>query len=182
MSQANSRIRRRAGAAAALLISCCTLVATAALPVGAADAAEPAAWNRTDPIGDAPPPADITTAATHWGPKGTTIFVRVDVLDLEQTGRFRVSLVDDGETIHIFVKKNLTTTLPRIQSFDVEGNHQNLPCKGISVEWNAIADYVFVSAPLGSCVDSGPWGTDGVLLKGPLGAVDKVGRIFWTGD
>jgi hypothetical protein len=181
MFTANSPVRRRAGAAAHL-IACSALVATAVLPVGAADAAEPAPWSRTDPTGDAPPPADIMTAATHWGPKGKTIFVRVEVRDLEQSGRLRVSLVDDGETIHIFVKKNLTTTLALVQHFNFEGKHENLPCKGILVEWNAIANYVFVRAPLGACVDAGPWGTDGVWLKGPLGAVDKVGKIWWTGD
>jgi hypothetical protein len=181
MSTANSPLRRRAGAAAHL-IACFALVATTVLPVAAADAAEPAPWSRTDPVGDAPPPADITMAATHWGPKGKTIFVRAEVRDLEQSGRLRVSLVDDGETIHIFVKKNLTTTLALVQHFNFEGKHENLPCKGILVEWNAIANYVFVRAPLGACVDAGPWGTDGVWLKGPLGAVDKVGKIWWTGD
>jgi hypothetical protein len=179
MSRANFRVRRPL--AAARLIACFALAATALLPAGA-DAAEPADWSRADPIGDAPPPADITMAVTHWGPKGKTIFVRADVRDLEQSGRFRVSLVVDGETIHIFVKKNLTTTLALVQHFNFEGKHENLPCKGILVEWNAIADYIFVRAPLGACVDAGPWGTDGVWLKGPEGAVDKVGKIWWTGD
>jgi hypothetical protein len=179
MPRANPRVRRPR--AATQLIACLALAATALLPVGA-DAFEPAAWSRVDQIGDAPPPADIKMAATHWGPKGKTIFVRAEVRDLEQSGRFRVSLVNDGETIHLFVKKNLTTTLALVQHFDFEGKHDNLPCKGILVEWNAIAEYIFVRAPLGACVGSGPWGTDGVWLKGPEGAVDTVGKIWWTGD
>jgi hypothetical protein len=142
--------------------------------------AEPAAWNRTDPRGDAPPRADILRGHTHW--EGKAILIRAEVRDLGQTGRFRASLVVDGETIHVFVKKTLTETKRWVLNYNFEGKHQKVPCKGITVEWNALDDYVFVRAPLGRCLGTQAWGTDGLWLKGPEGAVDKVGKIWWTGD
>jgi hypothetical protein len=157
-----------------------TLAFSAALLPAAAPAAAPAAWDRADPRGDAPPPADILHGHTHW--EGKSIVIRADVRDLAPTGRFRASLVDDGETIHVFIKKTDTTIKRFVLNYNFEGKHQKIPCKHISVQWNAQDDFVLVRAPLASCVDSGPWGTDGLWLKGPEGAVDKVGKIWWTGD
>lgn len=179
MSQALSRARRHLGAVAALLISCGALGATAA---PSADAAEPAAWSRVDAVGDAPPPADITSASTHWGPRGKAVFVRVEVRDLQPAGRLRVSMVTDGETIHLFVKKTPTSTSAQVQNINVGGKIAQIPCPGIKVSWNAADDFIFMDVPLGVCLNSSPWGTDGVLVRGPGGAVDKVGRIFWSGD
>ena len=189
MFTVDSAVRRPRGAVAALLISCGALVATAlttapatGLATGAADAAEPAAWSRVDAVGDAPPPADITSASTHWGPKGKAVFVRVDVRDLQPAGRLRVSMVTDGETIHLFVKKTPTSTLAQVQNINFGGKIAKIPCPGIKVNWNAADDFIFMDVPLGVCINSSPWGTDGVLVRGPGGAVDKVGRIFWSGD
>jgi hypothetical protein len=178
MPTVTSALRRRSGAVAALLISCSALGATAAPPAGAA---EPAAWSRTDPTGDAPPPADITSASTHWGPKGRAVFVRVNVVDLQPAGRLRVSMVTDGETFHLLVKKTPTSTKARVQNINFDSS-QRVPCPGIKVNWNAADDFIFMDVPLGVCINSSPWGTDGVQLTGPAGAVDKVGQIVWSGD
>jgi len=168
----------RLGAAAATTALIVGLGVGLAAPASAAEPDGP--WSKSDPAGDAPAPVDITRGATHW--EGKRIIARVDVRDLGKSGRFRVSLVDDGETIHLFVKKQGKKITKKVQNFNFEGKHQNLPCKGITVDWNAGKDYITVTAPLASCVDSGPWGTDGMWLKGPGGAVDKVGTIWWTGD
>jgi hypothetical protein len=156
------------------------VLAASVLPTTAATAAAPAPWDRSDPLGDAPPRADILHGHTHW--EGKSIVIRADVRDLAPTGRFRASLEDDAETIHVFIKKTPTATKRFVLNYSFDGTHEKIPCKHISVQWNARDDFVLVRAPLRSCVDSGPWGTDGLWLKGPEGAVDKVGKIWWVGD
>jgi hypothetical protein len=179
MFTANPGVRRRAGAVAAHLIACCALVA-AVLPVGAADAAEPAPFIRHDPIGDAPPPADITFANVHWGPKGKAVFVRVDVVDLQPAGQVRVSMVTDGETFHLVAKKTPTSLRGKVVNINFD-SQQKLPCP-VKVIWNAAKNVIFMDVPLRICLPSFPWGTDGVRVKGPAGARDTVGRIVWSGD
>ncbi len=154
-----------------------SLVAATASPAGAA---EPEPWSRVDATGDAPAAADLQAVRTSW--EGNRILARAEVRDLGPTGRFRVSLVVDGETIHLYVRKTKSTIVKRVQNYNFEGKHQNLKCQGIKVTWSGKHDFISVSAPLASCVDSGPWGTDGMWLKGPSGDVDKVGTIWWTGD
>jgi hypothetical protein len=182
MFTANPGVRRRAGAVAARLIACCALPATAVLPVDAADAAEPAPWSRHDPAGDAPPPADMTFASVHWGPKGRAVFVRVNVVDLQPAGQLRVSMGNDGETIHLVVKKTPTSLRAKVRNINFSGEQEFVRCPGIKVNWNAAGNFVFMDVPLGVCWGRGPWGTDGVRVKGPAGAVDTAGRIVWTGD
>jgi hypothetical protein len=179
MFRAKSGVRRRAGAVAARLIAGCALVA-AVLPVGAADAAEPEPWSRHDPVGDAPPPADITFASVHWGPKGKAVFVRVEVADLQPAGQVRVSMVTDGETIHLVAKKTPTSLRGKVVNINFD-SQQKLPCP-VKVVWNVADDFIFMDVPLRVCLPSFPWGTDGVRVKGPAGAVDTAGRIVWSGD
>ena len=180
MFTANPGVRRRTGAVAAHLIACCALVATAVLPVGAADAAEPAPWSRHDPTGDAPPPADITFASVHWGPKGKAVFVRVNVVDLQPAGQLRVSMVTDGETIHLVAKKTPTSLRGKVVNINFD-SQQKVPCP-VKVVWNVADSFIFMDVPLGVCIPSHPWGTDGVRVKGPAGAKDTAGRIVWSGD
>jgi hypothetical protein len=181
MFSATSWVRRHVGAPVSHLIACCALVATAVLPMATAEAAEPAPWSRSDAVGDAPPPADITHASVHWGPKGKAVFVRVEVVDLQRAGKLRVSMFTDGETIHLLVKKTPTSLKARVQNINFDSS-QRIPCPGIKVNWNAADDFIFMDVPLGVCLNSSPWVTDGVQLTGPAGAKDKVGRIVWSGD